>query len=144
MAQEVSGRARQVGSTGTLAAAAEEAAAVGKAAEMDCPAVAGGVEAATGATGVLRAAARVEVARAAARAAEAREVAAREVVVRAMAPAHQQFCHVGRGGAWAVGTAGTAHVAGNCRGDAKRAVWAYTGFSCVSLMGGGSFGCRSF
>ena len=34
-------------------------------------------------------------------------MAAREVVVRAMAPAHQQFCHVGRGGAWAVGTAGT-------------------------------------
>jgi hypothetical protein len=44
-------------------------------------------------------------------------VAAREVVVRAMAPAHRQFCHVGRaGGAWAVGTAGTSQeIAGRTR-----------------------------
>ena len=49
----------------TMAAAAAAAAAVGKSAEItekDCPAVADGVEAATGATGVLRVAVRVEVA----------------------------------------------------------------------------------
>ena len=68
-----------------------------------------------------------EAARAAARAAEAREVAAimaaREVVVRAMAPAHQQFSHVGRGGA--DGGHVCAQVAENCRGDAIRAPRAY-------------------
>ena len=59
----------------TVAAAAAAAAAVGKSAEItekDCPAVADGVEAATGATGVLRVAVRVEVATAAARVAVAR------------------------------------------------------------------------